>query len=47
MIEDFGVILAKRTFKGHSEEHRMIKLNEYISLSEGNGLSGRLSIDWT
>ena len=27
VIDDFGVISAKRTFKGHSEEHRMIKLD--------------------
>ena len=30
VIDDFGIISAKRTFKGYSEEHRMIKLNEYI-----------------
>ena len=47
VIDDFGVILAKRTFKGYSEEHRMIKLDEYISLSEGKTVSGRISIDWT
>ena len=47
MIDDFGVILAKRTFKGCSKEHRMIKLNEYISLSKGKTISGRFSIDWT
>ena len=34
VIDDYGIILAKRTFKGYSEEHKMIKLNEYISLSE-------------
>ena len=28
MIDDFGVISAEGTFKGDSEEHRMIKLNE-------------------
>ena len=43
----FGVISAKRTFKGYSEEHTMIKLEEYISLSEGKTVSGRFSIDWT
>ena len=32
VVDDFDVILAKRTFKGFSEEHRMIKLDEYISL---------------
>ena len=46
VIDDFGVISAKRTFKRYSEEHRMIKLNEYISLSEGKTVSGRFSIDW-
>ena len=47
VIDDFGIISAKRTFKGYSEEHRMIKLNEHISLSEGKTVSGRFSIDWT
>ena len=47
VIDDFGTISAKRTFKGYSEEHRMIKLDEYISLSEGKTVSGRFSIDWT
>ena len=47
VIDDFGIISAKRTFKGYSEEHRLIKLNEYISLSEGKTVSGRFSIDWT
>ena len=47
VIDDFGAISAKRTFKGYSEEHRMIKLEEYISLSEGKIVSGRFSIDWT
>ena len=47
VIDDFGIISAKRTFKGYSEEHRMIKLDEYISLSEGQCVSGRFSIDWT
>ena len=47
VIDDFGIITAKRTFKGYSEEHRMIKLEEYISLSEGKTVSGRFSIDWT
>ena len=46
-IDDFGVISAQRMFKGYSEEHRMIKLNEFISLSEGKSVSGRFSIDWT
>ena len=45
--DDFGIISAKRTFKGYSEEHRLIKLDEFISLSEGKTVSGRFSIDWT
>ena len=36
VIDDFGIISAKRTFKGYSKEHRLIKLEEYISLSEGD-----------
>ena len=47
MIDDFGVISAKRNLKGYSEEQRMMKLDEDISLSEGKDLSGRFSIDWT
>ena len=47
VIDDFGVISAERTFKGYSEEHKIIKLDEYISLSEGKSVSGRFSIDWT
>ena len=47
VIDDYGVISAKLTFKGYSEEYRMIKLDEYISLSEGKTVSGRFSIDWT
>ena len=47
VIADFGVISAKRIFKGYSEEHRVMKLDEFISLSEGKTVSGRLSIDWT
>ena len=47
VIDDFGIISAKRTFKGYSEEHRMVKLEKYISLSEGKTVSGRFSIDWT
>ena len=47
VIDDFGNISAKRSFKGYSEEHRMIKLDEYISLPEGKTVSGRFSIDWT
>ena len=47
VIDDFGIISAKRTFKAYNEEHRMIKMDEYISLSEGKTVSGRFSIDWT
>ena len=47
VTDDFGVTLAERTFKGYSEEHRMMKLDEYISLSEGKIVSRRFSIDWT
>ena len=47
VIDDFGVISAKRTFKVYSEEHRMIKLVEYISLSEGKTICGRFSFDST
>ena len=35
VIDDFGVISAKPTFEGYSEEHRKVKLDEFISLSEG------------
>ena len=34
VIDDFCVVLTKTIFKGYSEEHRMKKLDEYISLSE-------------
>ena len=47
VIDDFGIITDKRTFKGYSEEHRLIKLDEYISLSEGKTVSAIFSIDWT
>ena len=46
VIDNFGVISAKGTFKGYSEEHRMIELDEYISLSDGKTVSGKFSIDW-
>ena len=46
VIDDFGVILAEKTFKGYSEEHRMIELKEFISLSEGKTISVRFSIQW-
>ena len=47
LIDEFGVISAKRAFKGYNEEHRMIKLDEYLSLSEGKTVSCRFWIDWT
>ena len=47
VIDDFGVISAERTFKGYSEEHRTIKLYEYISLSERKTVLCRFSIHWT
>ena len=47
VIDDFGVISAKKTFKGYSEEHKMMKLDEYISLSERKTVSGKFSIDLT
>ena len=34
VIDDFGAISAKRAFKDYWEEHRMIKLNEFVSLLE-------------
>ena len=46
-IDDFGFISAKKTFKGYSEEHGMIKFDEYISLSQGKTVSGRFLFDWT
>ena len=45
VTDDFGVITAKRTFTGYSEEHKMTKLIEFILLSEGKIVSGRFSID--
>ena len=47
VIDDFGVISAKRTYKGYSEYKKMVKVDEYISLSEGKTVSGIFSIDWT
>ena len=47
VIDIFGVIAAKRVFKGNNEEHRVIRPNEFIWLSEGKTLSGRFSIDWS
>ena len=45
VIDNFGVNSAKRTFKGYSEEHRMIKLDKNLSLSERKTVSGRFLID--
>ena len=47
VINEDGMILAKKSFKGYNEEHRIIKLNDFISLSEEQTISGRLLIDWT
>ena len=47
VIDDFVVISARRTFKSYGEGHRMMKLKEFISLSEGKTVSVRFSIDWT
>ena len=46
-IDVYCVVSAKRTFKGYSEEHLMIKLDEYITLSERKTVLGTFSIDWT
>ena len=45
--DDFGVISAERSFERYSEEHRMTKLNDVISLSELKTISRRFSIKWT
>ena len=34
LIDGFAVVSANRTFKGYSEEHRIIEPNEFISLSD-------------
>ena len=34
LVDDFGVIAAKTTFKGHSGEHKLIKLKQLIIISE-------------
>ena len=47
VIDDFGVISGKRTFKRYSEEHRIMKFHDYITLAERKTLSGRFCIDWT
>ena len=47
VIIDYGVISSERSFEGYNEEHRMIKLNDFISVSEGKPAFGRFSIDST
>ena len=47
MIDDYGVILAKKTLKGYIEEHRKIKQDEYTSFLEGKTGLVRFSIDRT
>ena len=47
VINDHAVISAKRCFEGCSDEHRTIKFNDFISLSEGEIVSGRFPNDWT
>ena len=47
VFNDYGLISAKRNFKNYSGEHRVIKLNDSISLSEGKTVCPRFSIDWT
>ena len=47
VFDVFVVLSASRTFKGYSEEHRMIKLIEFVSLSEGKTVSGKFLTDWT
>ena len=44
---EIGLISAKRSFKGYSENYRKIKLEYFISLSEGKSMSGRFLIDWS
>ena len=47
LVDDYCVLSAKRTFEGYSEEQRIRKLNDYISLSKRKTNFGRFSIDWT
>ena len=47
VIDSFCVILVKRTFTGYGEEHRMIKLDKFISLSGRKTVSGKFLIAWT
>ena len=46
VTDDHGFPPAKRTFKGFIEEHRVIKLNDFIMLSRGETVSGRGLIGW-
>ena len=46
-MEDFCAFSALGTSKVYSEEHRKIKLIEFISLSDGKTFFGRFSLDWT
>ena len=46
-INDYGLISTKHSFRGYSEEHRMTKREEFLSLSEGKIVSGSFSIDLT
>ena len=46
VIDEFGFILAEKTFKGYSGEQRMMKPDEYISLTEEETVSRRVLIDW-
>ena len=41
------VLLRLRNFNGYSEERRVIRFNEFLSLSEGKTVPGRFSIDST
>ena len=47
LINDYEVISAKCSFKRYSKKHRMIKLNDFISLSEGKTVLGSFLIDGT
>ena len=47
MIDDLVLFRLKGLSKVIAIKHRMIKLDEYKSISEGKTVSGRFSIDWT
>ena len=47
VFNNYRVISSKRSFRGYIFEHRMIKLNDFISLSGKKTVSGRFSTDWT